>query len=404
MKNVFTPADILLPKDGKFSTWSVIACDQFSSEREYWDRVGEKVKDCPSTLHMVVPEAYLGKITMEEAAISRNDTMKEYLEKNIFTCYENAYIYVEREVTGGKCRRGIVGKIDLEAYDYLPGTLPPARASEKTVVDRLPPRIQVRSGAALEMPHVLVLIDDEKRGAVEPLTEKKDRLPQVYDFDLMEEGGHIAGYLVTGEEAARVTAAIDALGSRQVQFVIGDGNHSLAAAKDCWREIKKTLSAEEIETHPARFALVEVCNVYDEGIEFEPIHRIVFRGNPEEVLCLLKERAGDENGRELTYLYGGKKGTLRLKNESLGSFIGAIQEVLDDYAKESGAEVDYIHDEKALCQLAEQENSLALFMPLMDKSDLFQTVEESGVFPKKSFSIGHARDKRYYTECRKIVK
>ncbi len=401
MKNVFTPAKILLPKDNP-ETWAVIACDQFSSEREYWDRVTETVGSRPSTLHMVVPEAYLGSLSMEEASLSRNEKMTQYLEENVFAQYDNAFIYVEREITGGKLRRGIIGKLDLEAYDYLAGTNPPARASEKTVVDRLPPRIKVRSGACLEMPHILVLIDDEKRGAIEPLTRKKSTFEKVYDFDLMENGGHIRGWKLSDEEAVRVTRAMDALGQRQVQFVIGDGNHSLAAAKDCWREIKKTLTPKEAENHPARFALVEICNVYDEGIEFEPIHRIVFNCDPEAVLADLIAHAGDEEGRELETIANGKRGTIKIVNNSLGGLIGAIQRVLDKWEEAKGVTVDYIHDEKALEELSRQPNSLAIFLPAMNKSDLFITVEKDGVFPKKSFSIGHARDKRYYLECRKI--
>lgn len=401
MKNAFTPAKILLPKNDP-ETWAVIACDQFSSEREYWDRVTKTVGDRPSTLNMVVPEAYLGSISMEEASLSRNEKMAQYLSEGVFTEYDNALIYVEREITGGKIRRGIIGKLDLEAYDYLAGVNPPARASEKTVVDRLPPRIKVRSGACLEMPHILVLIDDEKREAIEPLTEKKESFEKVYDFDLMENGGHIRGFKLSEEEAQRVVEAMDALGQREVQFVIGDGNHSLAAAKDCWREIKKTLTPEEIENHPARFALVEICNVYDEGIEFEPIHRIVFNCDPEAVLADLTARAGDVDGRELETIANGKRGSLKIVNSSLGGLIGAIQKILDEWENEKGVTVDYIHDEKALEELAKQPNSLAIFLPAMDKSDLFTTVEKDGVFPKKSFSIGHARDKRYYLECRKI--
>lgn len=398
----FLPAHILLPK-GDPTLWSVIACDQFSSERSYWDRVEETVGDAPSTLRMIVPEAYLGSISMVEAAPERNRVMEEYLKGDVFRHLENSFIYVERAVTGGKIRRGIVGKLDLDAYDYLAGENPAARASEKTVVERLPPRIQVRRGAILEMPHVLVLIDDEKRSVVEPLTEKKASLPCAYDFDLMEGGGHMAGYAICGAEADAVVAAVDALAERSVQFVIGDGNHSLAAAKDCWREIKKGLTPEEAASHPARWALVEVCNVYDEGIKFEPIHRIVFDGNAEKILERLVDRYGDENGRPLRYLTDGMEGEIRLKNESLGAFIAHVQEILDEVEKE-GAAVDYIHDDESLRALAEKKGSLALFMPLMEKGDLFRTVERSGVFPKKSFSIGHARDKRYYTECRKIQK
>ena len=401
MKQNFLPADILLPKKDP-ETWAVIACDQFSSERDYWDRVAERVGDRPSTLHMVVPEVYLEGISMEEASLSRNQKMNEYVNSDVFRELDNSFIYVEREITGGIIRRGLVGKIDLEAYDYLPGTAPAARASEKTVVDRLPPRIRVRRGACLEMPHVLVLIDDEKETVIEPLTKIKDALETVYDFDLMEDGGKIRGYRVSGEQAKKVIEAIDTLGSRDVQFVIGDGNHSLAAAKDCWREIKKNLSEEESLNHPARFALVELCNVYDEGIVFEPIHRIVFDCDPKKVLEELRREAGSNNGRDLEVIANGKKDSLRVKNESLGALIAAVQKVLDRVHDAGEGVVDYIHDEKALLKLSKKENSLAVFLPKMDKSDLFATVEKSGVFPKKSFSIGHARDKRYYLECRKI--
>ncbi|MBR5295065.1 MAG: DUF1015 domain-containing protein [Clostridia bacterium] len=401
MKSVFTPSNILLPKE-KFETWSVIACDQFSSEKSYWDRVTQAVGINPSTLNMVVPEAYLGSVSMEEASVSRNEKMDEYLKDDVFHLVENSFIYVEREITGGKIRRGIIGKIDLEAYDYIPGTTPPARASEKTVVDRLPPRIKVRSGASLEMPHILVLIDDEKRKAIEPLTEKKAHFEKLYDFSLMENGGRIAGWRVSGDAANQVMLEMDRLAARDVQFVIGDGNHSLAAAKDIWREEKKTLSQEEMENHPSRYALVEVCNVYDEGIEFEPIHRIVFHCDPEKILAELKREAGDEKGRELLTIANGKRGSICIQNPSLGGLIAAVQRVLDRFENEEGCTVDYIHDESALEELAKKENSLAIFLPSMDKSDLFCTVEKEGVFPKKSFSIGHARDKRYYLECRKI--
>lgn len=401
MKSVFTPANILLPKE-KPEIWSVIACDQFSSEKEYWDEVEKTVGDQPSTLHMVVPEAYLGSVSMEEASVSRNEKMKEYLDLGVFATVENSFIYVERHITGGLVRRGLVGKLDLEAYDYLPQTTPPARASEKTVVDRLPPRIKVRRGAALEMPHILVLIDDESESVIEPFTAKKSSLETVYDFDLMADGGHISGYRIAGAEADAVVEKIDRLASREVQFVIGDGNHSLAAAKDHWRKIKESLSPEEIEDHPARFALVEICNVYDAGIVFEPIHRIAFYADPEEILSALEKEAGDPNGRELNTIANGKRGTIKIQNSSLGGLIGAVQKVLDRFETEKGAVVDYIHDEASLEALAQKENSLAIFLPKMDKSDLFKTVEKDGVFPKKSFSIGHARDKRYYLECRKI--
>ncbi len=402
MKNTFTPATVLLPESGNFTPWSVIACDQFSSEKDYWERVKKKVGDQPSTLNMIIPEAYLGELSMESAAPSRAEAMDRYLSEGVFAARENAFVYVERVLSDGGIRRGIVGKLDLEAYDYRPDTMPPARASERTVVERLPCRIRVREIASLEMPHVLVLIDDPDRSVIEPLTEQKSTLPLAYDFELMEGGGRIEGRWVEGAAADAVVCAVDELGKREVQFVIGDGNHSLAAAKDLWRRLREDLSEEERQVHPARWALVEVCNVYDEGIAFEPIHRIVFHTDPEAVLARLEAEAGDADGKSLAWLYHGKRGEIRLKYESLGAFIGAIQKVLDEVEKEGLGTVDYIHDDKALIALAEEENSLALFLPSMEKNDLFATVEKSGVFPKKSFSIGHARDKRYYTECRRI--
>ena len=399
----FLPADILLPESG-LEDWSIIACDQFSSEQDYWNRVRERTAGKASAFHMVVPEAFLEGVSIEEAAAEKNRVMADYLARGIFRAVENAFVYVEREVTGGLVRRGIVGKMDLDAYEYTEGTSAPIRASEKTVVERLPARITVREHAPLELPHVLILIDDPGKTVVEPLTAKKEKLRQLYDFQLMEGGGRIRGWEVAGAEAEPVLQGMDALCDRPVQIVIGDGNHSLAAAKACWEEIKKGLSEKERENHPARYALVELNNVYDSGIVFEAIHRVVFDVQPEKLLCALKEKFGAGGQWTLECVYGGKKDAVSIPANSLGGMIHTLQQFIEAYIGEHGGSVDYIHDDEAVLKLTEREGSIGFFIPKMDKSDLFKTVIADGVFPKKSFSIGHARDKRYYLECRKIIK
>ena len=394
-QKVFSAADILLPSNSDMEKWAVIACDQFSSDMDYWERVSAAAKDVPSTLHMVVPEAHLRGLTMEEAAVSRNAVMDKYLADGIFEKYENALVYVEREVTGGGIRRGLVGKLDLDAYEYTPGTTAPVRASEKTVVDRLPPRIAVREGAALEMPHVMVLIDDESRSIIEPLAAKKDSLPLLYDFELMEGGGRVEGRLVSGAEAESVLSGMDMLFDRPFAMVIGDGNHSLAAAKACWDAVKDSVPESEREGHPARYALIELNNVYDEGIVFEPIHRVVFGADPKALVESMKNTLGEGEGRAVRWYAGGEEGEINVPSASLGGLIGAVQNAIDVYISANGGTVDYIHDDAAARGFAEKPDTTALFLPKMDKGDLFATVEADGVFPKKSFSIGHARDKRY---------
>lgn len=403
---IFSPADILVPKDADMGLWSVIACDQFSSEKEYWERVYKRTEGELSTVHMILPEAYLGETSMEEASAVKNETMRRYLEQGVFKTLGSSFIYVEREVTGGKLRRGLVGKIDLESYDYNKGTDAPVRASENTVISRLPPRVSVRSGAVLELPHVMVLIDDEKKTVIEPLGGITDKLEMVYDFDLMEGGGHIKGWRVSGNDADRVQNALAGFDERPVRIVIGDGNHSLAAAKKCWDNMKTALSEKEREDHPARFALVEMNNVYDEGVEFEPIHRVLFGVDVDELLAFLRKRTEKLQGTgwKIRYSASGREGAIDVPAVSLGGMIGTLQDLLDEYTGGCGGETDYIHDDSAAARLSEEERSIAFFMPAMAKSELFGTVINSGVFPRKSFSIGHARDKRYYLECRKIKK
>lgn len=397
-KDIFLPADILIPKLAEYENWSVIACDQFSSDKSYWKRVKNKTNNKLSTFHMIVPEAFLDGISMQEEAASKNNIMKSYIENEVFEVLENSFVYVEREVTGGKIRHGLVGVIDLDEYEYSPGNNALIRASENTVVDRLPPRISVRKNAVLEMPHVMVLLDNIERTVIEPLSECKEKLPGLYNFELMEDGGRIKGWQVNGEMAKITLNAIRAI-DKKLPFVIGDGNHSLAAAKKCWDSIKEEYNCT---THPSRYALVEVNNVYDEGIEFEPIHRVVFNIDPKKIYGELKKKFACSEGWKITCIATEINEEIFISADNIGELIDNLQNFLEEYIHENGGTIDYIHDTEAVIDFAKEKNTLGLLFPIMDKSDLFKTVSENGVFPKKSFSIGHARDKRYYLECRKI--
>ena len=399
----FTRTNILLPQTEDMTDWSVIACDQFTSEREYWDRVDRRVADKLSTYHMILPEAYLGSVDPVDMASRANASMQRCLDAGVFEELSGSYVYVERHVAGG-IRRGLVGALDLDAYDYSPLSSSPVRASERTVADRLPPRMKIRENAPLELPHIMVLIDDPEKSVVEPLRARVHTMRKLYDFDLMEGGGHITGWQVTGENADAVDAAFRVLAQREVQIVIGDGNHSLAAAKELWNRTRASLTPEEAASHPARYALVELNNVYDPGIVFQPIHRVVFGVDAEKLLELMRQKLEIPDGREIEYALGGRlTGKMRIRGRSFGGMIEILQSFLEEYAAMSdGGEVDYIHDRESLLKLTEEPGSIGFLLPAMDKADLFRTVASDGVFPKKSFSIGHARDKRYYLECRKI--
>lgn len=400
-KSAFVPADILIPATAAMNDWSVIACDQFTSEREYWDRVSERTAGKLSTFHMVLPEAYLNDVPLKDMAAATNSVMDSYLAADAFETVKNSFIYVERSVSGG-VRHGLVGAIDLDMYDYSAGSKAPVRASEKTVIERLPARVTIREGASLELPHVMVLIDDAKKSVIEPLRKKTGSMRKLYDFELMEDGGHIKGYQVEGKLLRSVESALESLAEREVQMVIGDGNHSLAAAKELWERLKKTLSPDELKDHPARYALVELNNVYDEGVRFEPIHRVVFNVCPKKLTDVIKEKLGSADGRSIVCVSDGKREEIKIRGRSFGKMIELLEDVLEEYAALCGGVIDYIHDEEAVTRLTAGEGSIGILLPAMDKADLFCTVISDGVFPKKSFSIGHARDKRYYLECRKI--
>lgn len=409
---IFQAASILLPKSADMACWAVIACDQFTSDPGYWRRVRDYVGQAPSTLHMILPEAELGAPGETEKIERINRTMEDYLASALFTEYENAYVYVERTLLDGSVRRGLLGVVDLEQYDYKPGSVSPIRATEKTVLERIPPRQRVRRGAGLELPHVLMLCDDKDRQLIEPMTERKESLPLLYDFDLMEGGGRICGYLVQGAPArafedrlavyeAGTAKRYEELKGAPVVFAVGDGNHSLATAKSCYEELKAQNPGADLSDHPARYALVELENIHDEAQRFEPIHRVVTDTDPEELLETLATWCGPE-GHPVTWIAGDRQGTVYLDRTRSPLAVGVLQTFLDEYLGTHPGKIDYIHGDEAVRKLARSEKAVGFLLPAMEKGDLFRGVVADGVLPRKTFSMGHAREKRYYLEGRKI--
>lgn len=394
---VFTPADILLPRVDDMTKWSCIACDQFTAEPEYWREAERIVGSEPSTLRLMLPEAWLG--VRDSAAETRKiyAAMKDYVNRGIFRTVEQSFIYVERTLPSGAVRRGLVGKLDLECYDWAPGSATPVRATEGTVESRLPARVEVRRGATLEMPHIMVFIDDPEN-AVIPSAAGGEVL---YDFELMLGGGHIRGSRVTGEAAERLTAALEAP-EGSVRFAMGDGNHSLAAAKRCWEQIKRNLPEQELETHPARYALAEIVNIHDEAVTFEPIHRVLLETVPRGFIEEAAARLPRGKGQAVTLLAGKREMEIET-GMPLGALVALVDELLGDWRREHGGEPDYIHGDEEARALGGKPSSVGVLLPRLEKAELFPYITEHGPYPKKSFSIGHARDKRYYLECRAIV-
>ena len=412
-KNVFLPADILLPKNADFSKWAVIACDQFTSDQEYWNRVRANAEGSVSTINLILPEAELG--TEKEAAHTAliNKTMAEYMENGVFETYENSLIYVERTLENGSIRMGLMGMVDLDAYDYTVGATSAIRATERTVTERIPPRQRVRRDAPIELPHILLLCDDHEKILIEPIAAKKDSFKVLYDCDLMEDGGHITGWLVPQEEVEKFNATLaeysanvgkkyEGLKGEPVVFAVGDGNHSLATAKSCYEELKKNNPGVDLSAHPARYALVELENIHDPSQEFEPIHRVIFNTDTKKMLKAVEENICAEGGYPVKWYIGEESGVVYLDRAKSELAVGVLQAFLDEYLKENEGEIDYIHDDDALIALAAKENAIGFLVPGMEKSQLFRGVVADGVLPRKTFSMGHSREKRYYLESRKI--
>ena len=389
----FGPADILLPKSG-FESWACIACDQFTSQPDYWEKAYALAGDAPSCLHIVLPEVYLENGGREVSVETINANMSRYLADGIFAEYKNALILVERTLSNGKCRRGIVGAFALDDYSYEQGAKPYIRPTEGTVLSRIPPRVEIRKDAPLELPHIMVLMDDRGREIVEGIDPAALKL--LYDFELMLGGGHIRGWLIGEEEQQRIMAALermmDAVSDPEdrLLFAVGDGNHSLASAK---------AAAELIGTAESRWALAELVNIHDEGVDFEPIYRVLFDVDVPSVTAALHEAFPGSAGRRVDYMGRGLEGSIYVE----GLEAEALQGFIDDYIKaHPQTRVDYIHGEAAVRQLSAQENALGFIFGGIGKDELFDYVRRKGIFPRKTFSIGHAEDKRYYMEARKI--
>ena len=414
MKKIgFGPADILLPKQADLTKWSVVACDQYTSEPEYWETVDNIVGEEPSALRLILPETYLEHKEVGRYISKITETMQAYIDGGIFAEYPSRYLYLERRLADGCVRKGLIGVVDLEQYDYNSGSSSLIRATEGTVLERIPPRVKVRENALLESPHIMLLIDDPKKRVIEPLAEAVSGLEQVYDFDLMQNGGHSTGWLLEEKQAERIERALSRLYDKSAEkydhpllFAVGDGNHSLATAKACFEQLKKTMPEKEWKKSPARYAMTEIVNLHDDSLQFEPIHRVIFEINPDHFLRKLTEYfeistlPGD--GQTFKYVTGDKMGTISILNPTANLCVGTLQSFIDLYLEKHGGRADYIHGEEVVIALASQPNNVGLILPAMDKSDLFETIQKDGVLPRKTFSMGHANDKRFYLECRKI--
>lgn len=407
MDNALHTARILLPREGIApEKWAVVACDQFTAQPEYWHQAEALVGDAPSALRLILPEAWLAEGEARIPAI--HAAMAQYLANgDLETAVADGFVLVERDTPAG-ARPGLVVALDLEAYDYNPGSTSLIRATEGTVLERVPPRARIRAGAPVELPHVMMLIDDPGETVIEPLLKRRDALRPLYDFELMLGGGHLRGWAVEGADTQGVFDAIDALNAKAdgLLYAVGDGNHSLAAARKCWLDIRDTLPAGARASHPARYALVELVNLACPALVFEPIHRALFGVNPAELMdayrdALRAEGADLGEGEDLV-AFDGAGHTWRFK--SAEHPLARLQTFLDGWLRgHPEARIDYIHGEDALRQLVNCPDALGLMPRAFDKGELFDAIRQHGALPRKTFSMGEATEKRYYMEARRIV-
>lgn len=426
---------LLMPREGiDLSKWAVIACDQYTSQPDYWNNADAIVGDAPSTLRLTLPEVYLEQPDVKERTAKIQDAMQRYQQDGTLTEYEPGMMLVERTTKSGT-RRGVVLSFDLEAYDYQAGSQSLIRPTEKTVVERIPPRLAVREGASLELPHIMLLIDDPDRKVIEPLFADKDAFRKAYDTDLMLDGGHLSGWFVPeGKETAALIERLNGLadpetfhkkygltGKRAVlPYAVGDGNHSMATAKANWERIKQDLSEEERQDHPARFVLAEVVNIHDDSLEIEGIHRVLFHIHPREVFqaaddffrlhggmayCGDPKSAPSTNVQSFPCMFHGEQVTLCIVDSPWALPVATLQNFLDDFLeKNPKSHIDYIHGADVVRELSQDARNMGFLLPDPAKEDLFRGVILDGVLPRKTFSMGEAQEKRYYMEARKIVK
>lgn len=418
-------SDLMIPKKGNdLSKWAVVACDQFTSEKEYWDDVDRLVGDAPSTLRLIFPECYLEDGDGDKRIADINRTMAQYVKDKLFDTYRDCFFLVKR-TCGNTSRWGLMASLDLDRYSWEKDSTSLIRATEGTILSRIPPRKRIRKDAPLEIPHIMVLISDKEKSVIEPLAAKTERLSEVYDVELMKNGGHLQAWVVDSEkDKAAIASAFeklyDALDPKNpLLFAMGDGNHSFATAKSCWEDIKQTLSEEERKTHPARFCLVELENIFDPGLVFEPIHRVLFNV-PEDVFlaelaknadkvdtekvgcrnCIAKHIA-DQSRQRFGYCTSDKHVVVTLENPSANIAAGTLQKVIDSLIAK-GYSVDYIHGADVTDKLGSEKGNIGLFLPAIDKGTFFDTIIKDGALPRKTFSMGEANEKRYYMEARAI--
>ncbi len=419
---VFTSADILLPKkrDGADGTsYACVACDQFTSETDFWEECKKRANQKPSAVNMILPEAYL---SIEDSFIPGiHASMNEYLEKYLEE-FGNSMIYLRRTQPDGRIRKGIVGKIDLEYYNYNSNSDSLIRPTEKTVIERIPARVKIRENASIELPHIMLLINDKMQNIIEPLEDKYSSLKKAYDFELMMNAGHVEGYFLDDVRKRRITTLLARYSTenycnnlyrvkskKPLLFAVGDGNHSLASAKAVYEKLKEK-HGNDAKNMPARYALVEFVNIHDSALDFEPIYRIVKCSSEEEVSELVRyikksaiESNGDNDSYEITVLHQGLEESIEISKPDKNLPVAFLQEHLDNFSeKHPDTVTDYIHGEESLRKLVHEENSVGFLFKGMDKSDLFKSIIKDGVLPRKTFSMGHALDKRHYLEARKI--
>ncbi len=411
--NVFRSSSILLPQDINYEKWSVVACDQFSSEPRYWNRVRRNCEGYRSVMHMILLDGDLNKPRVDDAIRYANETMEWYLNDGIFRTYDNAYVYVERRLPCGKVRGGLIGAVDLEAYDYHNNSVSLIRPSEKIVEERLPARVKIRKDAVLEFPHVQLMCDDDRKELIEPFAEMKDQLPLLYDFDLMEDGGHVTGWLVQGEAAEAFDARLERYASdfyKKYQgvsgvpmlFAVGEGNLSMVSAKKAYEELKSTNPDMDYSNHPARYALVELENLYDPAVHVERVHRVVTGTNAKKLLMKLQQ-ISVPNGFPVKWCIGTEHGVVYLDRQLGQRAISVLQDFLDDYLGEHPGKLDYIVDSRNVEELACQKNAIGFLLPKVEKEFMFPDLIAGGIFPRKSFDLCDPNEMRYYLEGR-IIK
>ena len=408
--------NILLPNENiDLTKWTVIACDQYTSNQEYWNNVENIVGDNPSTLRLTLPEIYLEREDELERISNINKTMTNYLSTGVLKEYKDTMFYIERTLGNKKIRKGIIGVIDLEEYDFKEGSTSLIRATEKTIIERIPPRVKIRENATLELPHIMLLIDNEEKDIIDNIDSSK--LDKVYDFDLMNNSGHLVGYQLSEEEINRITTNLEKYLDKDLfnkkygtenkdvlLFAVGDGNHSLATAKTIYEELKETLSEEEYLNHPSRYALVEIVNLHSSSLDFEPIHRVVFDVDIKDLLNELNKYY-DLNttgvGQNFKVITATEEKTYYISNPKSNLAVGSIQIFLDEYLKDKSSKIDYIHEEDAVKELV-GDNNIGFVFDTISKNDLFKTVILEGSLPRKTFSMGVSNDKRFYLESREI--